>query len=300
MTYECEICNKIIKSYNGFYRHKKRNNCNNKNFTCLHCNNKFKHKSSLSYHVNKTCRVIKERKIELEELEKIKEQLNNMQKQMVEKDINKSCKIKKEIQKEQEQDEIKQIKEQLKVLTKRMEEKDKAMELLKQPQNINIEGNMNNIHLHINPHGQEKLDNINPLEIVKMLISYINPNMVKKINIDVDENKNTYITNVRSNYGLILDNGDWNHIEMDRLLNDLMIDNMDRATDYISNNKELFTQYITISKYHELKYSLDLYFNKSIDKAECMKKIKDVLIANRNLVSSFYEGITGQKIKLSK
>ena len=75
MTYECEICNKIIKSYNGFYRHKKRNNCNNKKFTCKHCNNKFKHKSSLSYHVNKTCRVVKGRKIELEELEKIKNEV---------------------------------------------------------------------------------------------------------------------------------------------------------------------------------------------------------------------------------
>jgi hypothetical protein len=31
-----------------------------------------------------------------------------------------------------------------------------------------------------------------------------------------------------------------------------------------------------------------------------MQKIKDVLIANRNLVSSFYEGITGNKIKLPR
>lgn len=276
VNYECKICTKKFKSYYSCYRHESNNKCTNLKYSCIHCSSRFKHNKSLIQHISKSCKIMKENRKE----------------------------------REKEHEEIKQVKEQLNLLSKRMEEKDKEIELLKQSksQNINIEGNMNNIHLHINPYGQEKLDNINTEEIVKMLISYINPkdynliipNMVKKINIDVNENKNTYITNIRSNYGLILDNGDWNHIEMDRLLNDLMIDNMDRATEYISNNKELFTQYISISKYHDLKYSLDLYFNKSIDKTECMKKIKDILIANRNLVSSFYEGITGQKIKLSK
>src|SRR3989344_3118620 len=270
-NYECDICNKKFKSYNGCYRHKKRNNCLNIKFKCEHCNNPFKFKKNLIRHINNTCMIIKQRKNDLEEIKQVKEQLNLLTKRMDEKD-------------------------------KAMEEKDNEINLLKQTQNINIE-TMNNIHLHINPYGQENLDNIKTEEIVKMLISYINPknynliipNMVKKINIDVDENKNTYINNIRSNYGLVLDNGDWNHIEMDRLLSDLMVDNMDRTTDYINNNKELFIQYISVSKYHELKYSLALYFDKIIDKAECMKKIKDILIANRNLVSSFYEGITGQK-----
>jgi len=280
MTYECEICNKIIKSYNGFYRHKKRNNCNNKKFTCKHCNNKFKHKSSLSYHVNKTCRVVKGRKIELEELEKIKKQLNNIQKQM--------------------------------------EEKDKEIKELKQSKNIqninNIHDNIN-INLSINPHGLENIDKIDFKKIIQNIRlslknnnnSEIIPNMVQNV-IEIDENKNVYLPNIRANYGLILEDK-WIIKDMEKLLNDILLDNIERLDLFLDGRKESIIKDIGSFDYEQLKYNLSLYFNKidnnkkeynQDEKAECMKKIKDILISNRHLVNAFYEEITGEKIKLPK
>jgi hypothetical protein len=264
-NYECDKCNKKFKSYNGCYRHKKRNTCSDVKFKCNHCNNPFKHKKNLTRHINNTCIVIKEQK-------KQKDQLTLMQKQM--------------------------------------EEKDKEIELLKQSkqvQNINVEGDNINIHLHINPHGQENIDNINIAKIVNIFISYINrkfhnliiPAMVKEININTDENKNVYIPNLRANYALVLENNKWNHKEMNLLLNDIMVDNMGRTMDLINNNKELFIQQINIATYYDFKYNINNYFDNSLDKEECKKKIKDIIIANRSLISAFYEGISSKKIKMS-
>ena len=46
-NHECDKCNKKFKSYNGCYRHKKRNNCLNLKVNCPHCFSGFKHKTNL-------------------------------------------------------------------------------------------------------------------------------------------------------------------------------------------------------------------------------------------------------------
>jgi hypothetical protein len=77
----------------------------------------------------------------------------------------------------------------------------------------------------------------------------------------------------------------------------------------VDNKQESIIKDIGSFSYEQLKYNLSLYFNKIDDnkkeynqdeKSECMKKIKEILIANRHLVSAFYEEITGEKIKLPK
>jgi hypothetical protein len=78
--YECNVCNKTFKTFSGSNRHKKRNNCGNMKEECIHCFRKFKHKSSLCRH-KKTCKISN-----LEELQKVKEQLNIMKQQIDVKD----------------------------------------------------------------------------------------------------------------------------------------------------------------------------------------------------------------------
>jgi hypothetical protein len=204
-------------------------------------------------------------------------------------------------------EDIEDIKDkELKIVKEQLINMKKEIEKLKQNPKIQNNNNIQiNIHSHINPHGQEKIDNIQ--DIVNMIINCKNPinhnliipNMVKKINIDDKSNRNVYIPNINRNHGLVLENGEWNYKAMDSLLNDLMIDNMDRVSDFIIHNKELFLKKITIGAYNELTYSLELYFDKMIDKTECMKKIKDILIGNRPIVSTNYEDITGDKIKMN-
>ena len=195
-----------------------------------------------------------------------------------------------------------------------MEEKNKEIENFKQTKvqnNINID-NSKNIHLIINPHGKENLEKIDIKHIMNLIITSCNnninnmiPSMFKKVNIDTEENRNVYIPNVRANYGLILEDNRWNIKAMEELLNDILYDNMDRLEEFVDRNQILFIQKIGMSSFSELKYNLACYFgkfnkNEMIEKPECIKKIKEILIMNRHIISIFYEEITGEKIKLPK
>lgn len=295
--FECNKCTKKFKSSSGCYKHEKRNTCdsnNDKKYNCHLCSNKFKYKSGLSRHINKICRVVKDRKIELIELELVKEQMNiiqqnyyNLEKKMEEKD-------------------------------KKMEEKDNQIKELKQSKNIqninNIHDNIN-INLSINPHGCENIDKIDFKKIIQSIRvalkdknnSEIIPNMVKNV-MEIDENKNVYIPNIRANYGLILEDK-WIIKDMEDILNNILMDNLERLDTFVDTRKETIIKDIGIFNYEQLKYNLGLYFNKidnnkkeydPNEKIECKKKIKDILISNRHLVNAFYEEITGEKIKLPK
>jgi hypothetical protein len=300
--YECKLCNKNFKSNSGFHRHKKRNNCVNSKIKCPHCQNPFKHKSNLYRHIKNVCKVAKQERLEkeneLEELQKVKEQLNIMQKQITEKD-DQLAKRDKEI------DDLKQSQNQTNI--QNIENIDNSQ---------NIHGNINNIHLHINPHGQENINNLNFTQLIKNIMISINnndnsgiiPNMFKKV-IEIEENRNVYLSNIRANYGVICIDNNWTIKDMEKLLNDILLDNMERLEMFVDNNKELITTDISNYQYEQLKYNLGLYFDK-IDKNKkeydpneklvCMKKIKDILIEHRHIVNAFYEELTGGKIKLPK
>ena len=43
----------------------------------------------------------------------------------------------------------------------------------------------------------------------------------------------------------------------------------------------------------KLKYNLNTYFDNPAEKDKCLEEIKKILIQNRNVISTFYEGLTG-------
>jgi len=282
-VYNCEICDKKFKSRSGFTSHTFKNTCSDMEYQCKLCFNRFKRKDSLSHHKNNTCRVMRERKKEYNDILDIKKRLDLLEKELVNKNT-------------------------------QLIEKEKEIKLLQN--NIIIKGDQNNInnniHLHINPHGRENIDNIDFEEIVKMIVSLTNtddlnlmiPNMIKKVNIETKENRNVYLPNIRANYGLILEDNTWNIKKIEPLLNDLVFDNVDRLDNFINNHEKLFVEHIRRDKYEELKLNINKYFDKisgnKENETECMNKIKDILITNRHIVSAFYEEMTGEKIKLPK
>jgi hypothetical protein len=216
-----------------------------------------------------------------------------------------------------EYEELVIIKKQLDLLKTELENKDKEILLLKQKDQqyqpfVQINNN-DQIHFHINSHGRESMESIDFGQIVKMILSLNNPgrynqmipNLMKKVNIDTKENRNVYLPNIRANYGLVLEDNTWNIKKMEPLLNDLVMDNVDRLYDFIQREEELFVKHISHHAYNELKLNMDKYLDKVSDnqaseKPECMKRIKDILITNRHIVSAFYEEITGEKIGLPK
>jgi len=277
----CQFCSKKFKTKCGLVRHETKQSCAHLQFQCELCLNRFTSADTLSHHRKHTCRVVRERKTEYEELVIIKKQLD--------------------------------------LLKTELENKDKEILLLKQkdkqPQFVQINNNImrDQINFHINSHGKERMESIDFGQIVKMILSLNNPsrynqmipNLMKKVNIDTKENRNVYLPNIRANYGLVLEDNTWNIKKMEPLLNDLVMDNVDRLYDFIQREEELFVKHISRPAYNELKINMDKYFDKVSDnqaneKSECMKRIKDILITNRHIVSAFYEEITGEKIGLPK
>lgn len=291
--YVCEFCKKAFKSYSGHYAHTKKKTCVNSKFECNHCHARFKTKRTLLNHMTNNC---KQKEDEHNELEKMRDQFNEFTEQM---------KAVKEQMKEKEK-EIEKLKEQCNQV------KGDNVHGNKNVSNIQNHGNINNIHLHINPHGRESLENVNIKKMIEMisLVCQKNdysliPNMVKYINFEMKENRNVYIPNIRANYGLTLENNEWNMKDMDELLNDMLMDNADRLDDFIRNNEEQFINMMGAYRFEELKRSVDEYINKvsahnTKEKSACMLKIKKILRRERKLVNAFYQELTGLQIQVPK
>jgi len=64
MSFNCNICNKIYKSYKSFWSHNKNIHSDldiyiskkERNFKCTNCNKKFTRKDTLNYHIDNTCK----------------------------------------------------------------------------------------------------------------------------------------------------------------------------------------------------------------------------------------------------
>lgn len=84
MDYQCEFCNKIYKSYQSLWNHKKIKHNNElnkgKKFNCTSCNKTFTRKFNMEYHVKNSCK-----KSENKVLDKtiiLEKQINNLQKEV--------------------------------------------------------------------------------------------------------------------------------------------------------------------------------------------------------------------------
>lgn len=274
--FQCNQCGKKFKSKLGCKNHEKRGNCMNLPYICQFCSSRFSKRNSLSHHVNHTCKQGK--------LQKMQQELDK-QKLII----------------EEKEKEIEKLKGE-----------NKSQTNIKTQNNIHID-NMNNIHIHINPSGNESLENVNKIHLLKRIDHYykrgekqlIFSNMIKTINFDQKENRNVYLPNIKGEYGLSLENNKWNTRKIDELLNELLMSNIERLEDMINEKKDDLVKIIGEYSYQDLKLNLEKYMDEVSQKNTkeqeiCLQKIKEILILNRNLVNTFYQELTGQKIAMPK
>tara|TARA_Y100001958_G_C21232603_1_gene558514 strand:- start:1229 stop:2122 length:894 start_codon:yes stop_codon:yes gene_type:complete len=149
--------------------------------------------------------------------------------------INKYCKIKKE------RDEKDKIYQQLLVERKEMEFRINKLE----KSNVNFYQQFNTINqININSFGNEKLENLSKKEIIEILNKCYKalPELVKKIHIDLPENRNVYIPNKKEPYAMIYDNDRWFLKNTTEVINELIEINNHRLVEFLEVYKEQINQ----------------------------------------------------------
>jgi hypothetical protein len=86
---------------------------------------------------------------------------------------------------------------------------------------------------------------------------------------------------------------------LEQLLEDIRDDNVYRIDNFIDYNETL-KETLGEGQLMKLKHNLNTYFDNPEEKDKCLEEIKKILIQNRNVVSTFYEGLTGMKIQIPK
>lgn len=286
--YQCNKCKKILKTHSGYSRHIKRNTCSKKGVNCEYCMASFKYQKNLNEHIKFSCQVLKE-----EEEQKKKEQEEQKRKDREELEILR--------------DQLNEYQSKLVVLENMI--KDPKIQI--RGNNNNNQNNINNIqniHLHIDPHGREKIDHLHDKLVNSILMlsendpSGIIPAMIKIINIDNEQGRNVYLPNIRGDYGLVLEDNEWNVKDLETLIRDIGIDNMDRFDDLLREYEEKFVDVLGLARYNDLIYCMDKYFNriskeKGEDQKEYFRRTKAVLMADRDKVFQTYKELTGNDIK---
>ena len=149
--------------------------------------------------------------------------------------INKYCKIKKE------RDEKDKIYQQLLVERNEMEFRINKLE----KSNVNFYQQFNTINqININSFGNEKLENLSKKEIIEILNKCYKalPELVKKIHIDLPENRNVYIPNKKEPYAMIYDNDRWFLKNTTEVINELIEINNHRLVEFLEVYKEQINQ----------------------------------------------------------
>ena len=172
----------------------------NKTNICIYCKKVFSSKQNTTRHIKDTCPIKKNI------TESIKKLNNDKNKLIEEKNI-----LLEEKNKLNEKQKIKEYNEEMKKLRKDIEKL-----LKKQSMNINITNNKitnNNLVVNINSFGKEDLSHITIGDYKKFLSGFF-PGFIKfieKIHFDtnVPANHNICITNLKSKYIYIYDNGKW-------------------------------------------------------------------------------------------
>jgi hypothetical protein len=153
---------------------------------------------------------------------------------------------------------------------------------------IQSQDNLNN-DIIINKYGNENIDNITLNEWKSILNKrYMAvPELIKKIHIDIEENRNIYIPSEKGKYVKVFDGKIWNYNDMKQMLDILVNDNSNRMYDFINEpsndiKKDLY------DKVNNLIDELE-YKNKVRD--NCKEKIRLLLLNNNKLIKQNFKDI---------
>jgi hypothetical protein len=244
MQYKCECCNYETESKTNFTKHEKtqKHQKNVKNqekvkFICKYCEQEYKHKSSLSKHIKYSCTKNKD--------EDVKElvRLMNIQMQIQKKQIDKQT------------NEIESQKKQIQTQNKQI---DKLMGKLEINNSFNT--TVQNITLlSYNDTDTSHLTDEDYRKCIKR-VCFCVMQMIEKVHFNPDkpENMNIYIPNIKNNYMMVYNNGNWELKCRKDALNRLYDDNEQIIENWLQLNndpqmKKFFDRYLNM-KEKELKH----------------------------------------------
>lgn len=273
-------------------------------FECSRCNKIYTHKGHYRRHLNRKydCKVnsTTEDSNEIENIkknsqtEKKKESTNThykikkeficylcertfSRKDNLRRHLNKYCKIKKE------RDEKDKIYQQLLIERQEMEYKMNKLE----KSNVNFYQQFNTINqININSFGNEKLENLSKKEIIEILNKCYKalPELVKKIHIDLPENRNVYIPNKKEPYAMIYDNDRWFLKDTSEVINELITINNHRLLEFLEEYKEQINKQKIDRIQTMIKNSQDGVLDKQYE-----TELKVLLINYADLIQEYYQ-----------
>lgn len=154
--------------------------------------------------------------------------------------------------------------------------------------NYNTTNNIinNTFNITINTFGNEDLVKLTQKEILKIINKcYMAlPSMVKKIHIDIPENRNVYIPNKKEPYALVYDNQDWKLINIDNIIDKMISNNTDRLIDFI----EIYKDQIPKKRYNRLTIMLSDGENGKLN-TKYANDIKLILSSHKKLIKDYYQ-----------
>lgn len=282
---------------------------------CEYCGKEFSHRNSYYLHKKKYCGILKkenekistikeildtkyeELKIEFEtKLENIK---NNEEqtKSILEKEIEDKNKIKEKLEKEIE--DKNKIQDELK---NKIDELENKIQTLIASSNNNDTNNYNTniqnqqINFYINGYGNENIDNISTKDWHRILNKkYLAlPELIKKIYIDIEENRNIYVPSHKDKYGMIYNGEHWEMRELKYILEELVRDNIDRMYDFINKPS---TQ-VKDELYTKIDEIIDRITNEDTVRQGYKEKIKILLMNNKKIIKEYFEITYNKKLEI--
>ena len=262
--YKCNLCNANFSSTQRLRYHINNNVCKilTKDYHCSICNKYYKSKYNLLRHLNYKHKE-KNKKLKCQYCQKEFTRKYNLVNH--EKNI---CKVKKHIN----------------------EYISKNNKLVRNKKSTNIINNtINNIvninNITINSFGDENIKRLTKEDIlycINRCYSSI-PELFKKIHIDIPENRNLYLSNIKDSYMYLYKNNKWELNECKKILSNIKTDKKDIIEQYFTEYNNMFNERKRLRIIKMLK-ELD---NGILDQKN-EKKIKLILMNNKDLLKDYY------------
>ena len=119
------------------------------------------------------------------------------------------------------------------------------------------------------------------------------PALVKKIHVDIEENRNLYVQNMNDTYMMVFDGFDWKAKDIKNTLDEILIDNTNRIYEFINDPS------IDIKKnlYDKINEIIDKIDKDDNIRESYKEKLKMELLNNKRIIREYYEKSYNKKIE---
>ena len=147
-------------------------------------------------------------------------------------------------------------------------------------QTVNNTINQTN-NIIINNFGDESIKKLNENDILQCIDRCYSciPELFKLIHIDIPENRNLYLSNMKDSYLYMYKNNEWVINDLDKILKYIKDDKKDLMEEYYFKNIDKFCS----NKQKNINNMINDYNNGKLDK-QYNKKIKMILVSNKDLL----------------